>query len=224
MVDIEYLLYGILVLATWSILYRENIFYRICEYFVVGFTAANLLIQGYESALKVAWTPFMKGDIYWGFWIIISLGFIAYFNSKTRSLYMIPISFVIAIGTGIGLRGTISAQIVQQISGAMNSLIQKSGTDTFNQIILAVGTITSLSYFLFTKELPKSLKAVPNLGKFFIMVTMGAAYANTGMGRLSSYATILLNLWKTDAMYFIPIALIIVAIDIIRRRTKKGSQ
>jgi hypothetical protein len=53
------------------------------------------------------------------------------------------------------------------------------------------------------------------------MVTIGAAYATTGMGRLANFSGIIVNLWKTDAVYVIPAALAIIVFDIIWRRRQK---
>jgi len=222
MISVEYVLFGLCAVAIWSLLYRENLAYRIAEYFYVGFTAANLLVQAWESALKIAWTPVTKGNHLWILPLILSIPFVLFFHRKTRSLYMIPIAVVVSVGTGLAMRGAIHADIVGQVGASMKSLIQPGPWDnSFNTAVLTIGSFATLSYFLFTKEVKGALSKVPRVGRLFIMAVVGAAYANTGTGRLANYSGILLNLLKTDAVYIAAGALVVIAVDILRRRAKK---
>jgi hypothetical protein len=222
MVSVVYILYGIGALAIWSLLYRENIFYRCAEYFYVGFYGAHLLVLGWESALSIAWTPVTRGEYLWGGIFILALGFILFFYSKTRAFYMIPISLIVALGTALGMRGAIHAQLLGQIGGSMSSLIKATVMDSFNTTLITVGSFCTLSYFIFTRQIKGPIYVIPRIGRIFIMVTVGAAYANTGTGRLANYSGILLNLWQTDAVYIIPVALAFILFDIIWRKTKKN--
>jgi len=224
LVDVEYLLFGICALAIWSLLYRENIIYRFAEYFYVGFYSAHLLVLGWESAIKIAWTPVTEGHYIWILPLILSVGFILFFHPKTRVFYMIPIALLVSLGAALGIRGAIHAQLIGQIGGSMVSLIQATGMDSINQIIITVGSFCTLSYFIFTREASGSVRVMQRVGRIFIMITVGAAYANTGMGRLANFSGILVNLWKTDAIYIIPVALAIIAVDIIRSRIKEIPQ
>jgi len=224
MVVVEQLIYGICALSLWSLLYRENPIYRVAEYFYVGFAAANAFVLAWEAMIRIAWTPVTKGQYIWILPIILSIPFLLFFYDKTRSTYMIPISVIVSLGTALGIRGAIHAQLIGQIYGTMGSLIKATGLDTLNVILIAIGSICSIIYFIFTKEIKGSAAVIPRIGRIFIMATFGAAYANTGMGRLTNMSGIILNLWKTDAIYIIPVALAVIAIDIVRQRMQRGSE
>jgi len=218
---IENLLFGIFTLAIWSLVYRENIVYRIAEYFYTGFAAALILVQGWESAKKIALAPLLKGEYIWGLVFILAIPFILFFYKRTRPLYMIPTALLVGIGTGIGMRGAIHTQIIGQLAGSMRPLIQATPLDTLNTILITIGTFGALSYFLFTTNIRGPLKVIPRIGRIFIMAGLGGAFANTGMGRFANMSGVLLNLWnKTEAIYVIAGALIVIAIDVLRQRMK----
>jgi len=220
MVDATQILYGIGALAIWSFMYRENLAYRCAEYFYVGFTAANALVMGFESARKSAWIPLTQGNVVWIIPLVLSLGFIAFHFDKLRHFYMITISFVVAIGTGLALRGSIHASILGQIIGGTANLIGATPVATLTNIIVWAGGICALSYFVFTKEVKGPVAVVSRIGRMFIMCSVGVAFASTGLGRLANFTGIMLNLLTTDAIYVIPAAIAVIAIDVYRRRKK----
>ena len=216
----ENLLIGICTLAIWSLIYRENIFYRYAEHFYTGFAASLIVVQGWESVMKIAIRPLMQGELIWILVPILSIPFILFFFKKTRATYMIPIALLVGIGTALGLRGAIHAQILGQVVGTMTSMIKETPMGTFNAILIALGTFCTLSYFTFTKEIKGPLRSIPRVGRLFIMAGLGGAFANTTMGRLANMSGILLKIWKTEAIYIIAGAAIIIAIDTIQRRSK----
>lgn len=216
----ENILIGICTLAIWSLIYRENIFYRYAEHFYTGFAASLIAVQGWESVKKIAFIPLMQGQLIWILVPILSIPFFLFFFRKTRSTYMIPIALLVGLGTALGLRGAIHAQILGQVVGTMGSIIKETPMATFNATLVAIGTFCTLSYFTFTREIKGPLKTIPRVGRLFIMAGLGGAFANTTMGRLANMSGILLKLWKTEAIYIIAGAAIIIAIDIIRSRTK----
>lgn len=217
---IENIILGIATLAIWSLIYRENIFYRYAEHFYTGFAASLLVVQGWESVKKIAFIPLSQGEWIWILVPILSIPFVLFFFKKTRATYMIPISLLVGLGTALGLRGALHAQILGQIVGTMSSIIKSTPMGTFNAILITVGTFCTLSYFTFTVELPGPLKSIPRIGRLFIMAGLGGAFANTTMGRLANMSGILLKLWKTEAIYVIAGAALIIAIDTIQKRSK----
>ena len=220
MVLVDALIYGFGALAIWSLMYRENLGYRIAEHFYVGFAAANALVMGWETIRKVAVTPLLQGNVIWIIPLILSLGWVLFLFPKTRSFYMITIAFVVGLGTALAIRSAISAQIVGQLIGSMHSVASSSPMGLFNNILIWIGSLCTLTYFIFTREIKGPLSVIPKAGRIFIMVVVGAAYANTGLGRLANFTGILTNLWTTEAIYAIPVALLVIAIDVIRRRMK----
>ena len=87
--------------------------------------------------------------------------------------------FLVGIGTGMAIRGTIGSQIVEQIRATLIA------PNTFNNIVIIVGVLTTMAYFFFSWEQKGILGPAARLGRIIMMVTFGASFGNTVMGRMS---------------------------------------
>ena len=57
--------------------------------------------------------------------------------------------------------------------------------DWFNFVYIAIGTISSISYFLLTYEHKGVLQHPTRIGRMFFMIGLGAYFGNTVLFRLS---------------------------------------
>ena len=83
---------------------------------------------------------------------------------------------IAGIGAALGARTAVTAQFIQQLRAAMAPLT------TVDNVIIAIGTVATLSYFIFTV---RSTPVLAEAGKWVIMVTLGAAFGSGIMGRIS---------------------------------------
>lgn len=92
-------------------------------------------------------------------------------------------SIVVATGAGLGLRGAVQAQLLNQVSATFLPL------NSFNNLVVVLGFIIGTSYFLFTKRYTRALEGplgiLPKLGRWFLMIAFGASFGNASMGFLS---------------------------------------
>lgn len=163
------------------VLYKDNKLFRIAETVLVGITAANAIVLTFNNYIK----PTVVSDIGQDgkFWYIIPLiaGALMYtrFFGSIGWLSRIPMGFWLGVG---------SAYILTRQPGLLMSQIQATflSLNTINNILFVIGAVTVLVYFYFTVETSKGpIKSVSELGKIFLLVTFGAAFANTVMSRVS---------------------------------------
>jgi hypothetical protein len=88
---------------------------------------------------------------------------------------------MMGIGTGLAISGTIGSQIVNQVKANFVML------NTFSNIVIVVGTFGVLTYFFFSMEHNKSVRELARFGRYVMMVSFGAAFGSTVMGRMSLF-------------------------------------
>lgn len=163
------------------VLYKENKLFRIAETVLVAITAANGIVLTFNNYIK----PTVVSDIgkHGKWWYVIPLlgGLLMYtrFFPSLGWLSRIPMGFWLGVG---------SAYILTRQPAVLMSQIQATflKLNTLNNILFVLGAVTVLVYFYFTVETCKGpIKTVSEIGKVFLLVTFGAAFANTVMSRVS---------------------------------------
>lgn len=178
-------------LAIYSVLVKDNPFYRLVEHVFVGASAGIAIVTGIQTFKSTAWAPLTKGQT--TLIIPMLLGVLLYARYVPRFSYLnrLPLSFLMGTGAGVAMRGAVESQIVGQLSATMVKL------NTFNAWVIFLGTLLSLSYFFLTYKLDGAAGLAPKFGRYFMMAAFGAAFGNTVMGRVSAaigrFQFILLN-------------------------------
>ena len=183
---------ALLTLAIGSLLWRQNPFYRLAEHILVGFTAGHLVVINYFNVANFGVKPMIKG----GMWInvvpiIIGLLFYFRFSKRYAWLTRIPLAYFFGLSGAIGITGALDASIRQQIIATVKPLWSQGLIWGFipalniNNIIILFGTITTLCYFFMTRPHKGIIGSSAYVGRFFIMVTLGARFGAVVMSRLS---------------------------------------
>jgi len=212
-----------LILAIYTILYRENPAFRIGEHLVVGATVGHAVVLAVFQIRDLAWrkveSGIATGNIAGIAYIIpMLLGVFLYFQfaSKYRFLARVSIALMLAVGLALSIRGLIFVNVIGQIQGALAPL---TGID---RIAYLIGVVCALLYFVYERRASRAAGPLPKIGRYVLMLTMGAYFANTIMGRLSIVIGTLTSLFVDPAWYLIPVAFLIICADAFIRR--KGSK
>jgi hypothetical protein len=92
------------------------------------------------------------------------------------------------IGTTAGIQFVryLQSDVINQVTATiLNPLAASNITDTIGQLILILGTITGVIYFYFSKKHEGVFGGTARLGIVFLMISFGAAFGYTVMGRIS---------------------------------------
>ena len=86
----------------------------------------------------------------------------------------------------------LNSNVLNQVSASVVSLFNEnlplfniSGDSVFNNIVLLLGTISSLMYFYFSKEQRGNFGKLTRVGIYFLMISFGASFGFAVMGRIS---------------------------------------
>jgi hypothetical protein len=198
-------------LAIFSFLYKDNPFYKIAEAVVVGVSAAYWMVVGFWDVIVPnlvgklsphtvkAWAlPGLSGnDLEANLWYIVPLilGIMLLMRLSPKGAWISrwPLAFIIGTTAGMRLIGFIQADFLSQIRASIVPLaVMENGQfslwDSLSNLILVIGVLACLVYFFFSFEHRGVIGKTARLGIWFLMITFGAAFGYTVMGRIALLA------------------------------------
>ena len=101
------------------------------------------------------------------------------FFSKLSWISRFPLAFVMGNTAGIFLMSQLHGLVLPQMQSTFVNLASPLG------IVIFVGVVTTLIYFYFSKEHRGVLGVGARIGIWFIMISFGAHFGYTVMGRIS---------------------------------------
>ncbi len=216
---------AIFTLFILSFLVGDNPAYKFAEAMVVGTSAGYVMVIGLWDVfvpnllaklfpvLVQSWTlPGMdaSGGFQWLYIIPAILIIMLLFQLMPSGGWISrwPIAFFIGITAGYRMIGYVEADLVAQIKAGIVPLwiTGEGGFEfwpTFNAILLTVATLSAMIYFFFSIEHKGLVGKTARVGIWFLMITFGASFGYTVMGRIALLAARLEFLFG-DWLHFIP--------------------
>ena len=176
----------ILMLMIYSyVLYKETPIYRFAEHLYIGVALAVAVIVAIQTTIRVAVTPLSGGNLL--YIIPILLGFAMYLiiHSDYRWVSRYPIAILVGSSIGLGMRVVIIPNILTQLRNTITFPASTYFMSLFNFVYIALGTLFAVMYFLLTYEHKGTLAVPTKLGRWLIMIGLGAYYGNTVLFRMS---------------------------------------
>jgi hypothetical protein len=198
-------------LAIFSFLYRDNPFYKIAEAVVVGVSAAYWMVVGFWDVLvpnllgKVwpamvqAWAmpglsgPEARQDLLYV--VPLGLGVLLLWRLAPKGDWIArwPLAFIIGTTAGLRMIAFLHGDFLAQIRNTILPVVVREagrfdvGLSVQNGIIV-VGVLCCLVYFFFSFEHKGVVGQTATAGKWVLMITFGAAFGYTVMGRIALLA------------------------------------
>jgi len=192
-----------------SFLYKDNPFYKIAESTVIGVSAAYWMTVGFWDvivpnlfgklfpAMVKSWAmPGINGHSEWLyiFPLILGIMLLMRLSSKGSWISRWPLAFIIGTTAGIRLIGFIHADFLSQIRNSIIPIVVIDPVTGFSfwgsilNLVLVLGVLCSLVYFFFSVEHKGFVGKTAKVGIWVLMITFGAAFGYTVMGRIALLA------------------------------------
>ena len=196
-------------LAIFSFLYKDNPLYKIAEACVIGISAAwwmvagfwdtivpNLIGKLFPDMVQQSMLPGVSGEPELLYLIPLGLSILLLMRLSPKGAWLSrwPMAFIIGVFCGLRLIGFLSADFLAQIRPGIDSLYVANDVgqflfwEFFNRLVLLIGVLSTLTYFFFSIEHKGVVGATARVGIWFLMVTFGAAFGFTVMGRIALLA------------------------------------
>jgi hypothetical protein len=203
-------------LAIFSFLYKDNPFYKVAESVVVGVSAAYWMVVGFWDMivpnLLGKLTPgfvratFLPGldatSPQWAYLIPAAFGVLLLTRLLPKGQWLSLWTLAFIVGTTAALRmvAYIEGDFLSQVNATVQPVYQvvtnaDGGVDGYatfwasvRQLTLLIGVLACLTYFFFSVEHKGAIGGVARVGIWFLMITFGAAFGFTVMGRIALLA------------------------------------
>jgi len=206
---------ALFTLAIFSFLYRDNPFYKTTEAIIVGVSAAYWMVVGFWDTLipilfanlfpdliRASIQPGIDADASMAFKYLIPLvlGIMLLWRLAPVGGWISrwPMAFIIGAFCGLRLVAFIHADFLSQINGSIIPIwameVEPDEPPSFDfwesvkNIVLLLGILCCLVYFFFSIEHKGAVGQTARVGIFFLMITFGAAFGYTVMGRIALLA------------------------------------
>ncbi len=200
---------ALLSLCVLSFLYDDNPFFKFAEHVFVGVSAAYWMVMAFWSAIvpnllgnlapevpQLLFGMDLPADVPWtrrltyAVPLLLGVLLLARLHPKGHVLSTWAIAFTIGTTAGLRLVSYLISDFMVQIHNSMIPLIalRDGGFDpgaTLSAVILTGGMLCCLSYFYFSREQRGVLKATSRVGIWLLMLTFGAGFGFTVMGRIA---------------------------------------
>jgi hypothetical protein len=198
-------------LAIFSFLYSDNPFYKVAESVLVGVSAGYWMVVGFWDVLVPnligrlwpsmvqAWAmPGLAGaEAERDLWYIVPLvlGIMLLWRLAPRGGWIArwPLSFIVGTFAGLQLIGFLHGDFLAQIRNTILPLaVFDAGTfdvwGSLRNVLIVGGVLCAVTYFFFSFEHKGAVGRVAQVGIWFLMITFGAAFGYTVMGRIALLA------------------------------------
>lgn len=207
-------------LSMFSFLYKDNPTFKLGEHTFIGLQTGITLYQGLRSIYTSGIEPVSRGDFILLIPIILGLITFTMFSGTYRWASRYPMYLMVGIGVGVTLRASIISSVVRQIQATILSLTIGSPFTMFSNIILVFGTLCALLYFIVTMEHKGPLGFIGKIGRYFIMILMGAQFATFLMLFFGMSMGPFFAMFEPPGIYLTLIVALIVIADLIRDRMR----
>lgn len=200
---------ALMTLAIFSFLYKDNPCYKFAEAVFVGVSAAyymvisfwtvivpNLLAKLVPDAIH-KWSlpgasPVRDHDWYLNL-VPLVLGVMLLWRLAPKGQWIArwPLAFIIGTTAGLRLVGFLQADFLSQINASIVPVIvidPVSGFDfwaSVRSVLLILSVLATLVYFFFSIEHKGAVGVVSRGGVWVLMITFGASFGYTVMGRIA---------------------------------------
>ena len=192
---------AILTLAILTFLQRDNPIFRFAESLYAGVAIGYFVGLTLNQTLKPnLFDPLLHDFTHnWDLLFALAIGVLLYFRyiAKVASWSRYALAVYIGYYVGITMVQKLQGEVLPQMKSAIQPVTGLNAA-SFNHLVVFAGVLTVLCYFFFSKKHEGAFGRVANVGVWFLMVSFGAAFGYTVMGRVSlliGRLTFLVNDW-----------------------------
>lgn len=187
----------LLTVCILSFLYEDNPVYKLAEHIFLGVSIAIGIIEQWYGVFSPNLVEKLGAGQYVSL-IPLTLIILFFFklSRKLDWVARIPIAFIVAVYAGVKLTGEANANLMTPVAASMQDLgelyrthglfdLQADGAGLISGILLVAGLVATLLHFYFSAAHNRPLRVVSRFGVLILMLSFGASFGFTVMGRIS---------------------------------------
>ncbi|MFH0748810.1 MAG: hypothetical protein V1915_02670 [Candidatus Bathyarchaeota archaeon] len=190
MVDLIYTPIALLILIIWSAVYKQTIVFRVVLSSFVGVQMGFYFARYVQTTFWVqTFKPLIEGNYILIIPVILGfMLFIRFFKPKHRMLSLYPAVLLLAFTLGQTVAGNLIGMVYSQFIATMKIPTTGDPLTIFNAVFGLVTVVTTMIYFVVTVEHKGLLGVVARIGRFLVLMSLGAAFGLFMMSRIGMVA------------------------------------
>ena len=186
-----------LTLCIFSFLYADNPVYKLAEHLFLGVSIAISCVEIYYGTLKPNLIDeLLAGDLLKVVPLVLFIFLFLKLTKQFNYLARLPIAFIVAAYAGVKLTGEANANLMTQMADSMPDLAtlwsdhglwdwSADGDGVISGLVLVLGLAACLLHFYFSAPHKPAMQWVSRFGILVLMLSFGASFGYTVMGRIS---------------------------------------
>lgn len=199
------LIAAILTFMVWSYLFGDNPAFRIAEHLFVGTAVGYAVLVAWFNVVQPALTGTVvpQSPVLAAVPLVLSLLLMAKVRPAWSGVGNIPVAFLVGVGAALAVGGGLFGTLWPQVSATAGLSLDPgdygdpqpvfASTFFWQNLAILVGTIGTFFYFTFNTQPQGPLGGFretftrfwSGIGRWMIMITLGALFANTVMSRVA---------------------------------------
>lgn len=180
-----------------SFLFEDNPVYKFAEHLFMGVaTSVSVLEQYYGTFRPNLIDKVAEGNRLSLVPAVLCVLLLFKLTRKWSWVARIPIAFIVAVFAGLKLTGEANASLMTQVAKSMPNLTElyqqhglwdhaADGQGVISGLVVVLGLAACLLHFYFSAAHNRPLRIVSRVGVLILMLSFGAAFGLTVMGRIS---------------------------------------
>jgi hypothetical protein len=186
----------VLTIMVLSRIAGNNPLFRVAQYLFVGVSLGLAFVVAYHQVLRPAVGTMISGGtngiMIYGIPLVLGILLLPRITRRQEFSWLanIPLSLVFGVGAALAVGGAIIGTLVPQILDTSNRPLTGNLPEIVGTLVLAVGTIITLSAFYYTvpQESPRSrVVALASMaGHWLLMIAFGFFFASAVQSYMSA--------------------------------------
>jgi hypothetical protein len=180
---------GVLTLAIFTFLYRDNPVYRMAESLLVGVSIGYVLVITWTNTIMdILYKPMInEGEVALIVPLLLGLFMFGRFHKSTSFLSRYSMAVLIGSGAGVAIPAMLGARTLAQLSATVEMVRGETFLTLFSAVVVVIGLLATLSYFYFSREHKGWIGHSAKIGTYFLMIFFGTTFGYTVMSRMSTF-------------------------------------
>jgi hypothetical protein len=180
---------ALLTLFAFSFLYKDNPFFRFAESLFAGISLGYYIgIVLNQTLMPNLYEPLVTNfAANWDLVVAGGVGLLLYMRYVPKIGWVSRYALAIYVAYYIGVEFTrrLHGEVLPQLSRTIMPLWPWSWDAFKTSLVFMIGVYSVLIYFFFSKEQNAVTRRIARVGIWFLMVSFGAAFGFTVMGRIA---------------------------------------
>jgi hypothetical protein len=180
---------AIMTLCVFTFLHRDNPVFRFAESLFAGVSLGYFIGLVLNQTLKPNLFGPLRDDFFgnWDLLFAAAIGILLYARYVPKIAWLSRWALAAYIGyyVGVTMVQKLQGEVVPQMISVLRNPINTFDQDGFNHLVSLLGTLSVLVYFFFSKKHEGMFGRIAMVGIWFLMISFGAAFGYTVMGRVS---------------------------------------